>query len=134
MRLAAIGATPAGGVDRQALTDGDVEARRLVIGWGRGAGLEPATDPAGNLYLTLPGRDRALPPVLLGSHLDTQPTGGRFDGALGVLGALEVVTARASGPPPPRDVTVVAWMNEEGSRFSPGMMGSEAFARVRTLR
>ncbi|WP_342452894.1 hydantoinase/carbamoylase family amidase [Roseomonas indoligenes] len=131
MALAEIGALPGGGVDRQALSPGETEAWRLVIAWGADAGMEPSTDPAGNLFLTLPGRDRALPPLVMGSHLDTQPTGGKFDGAFGVLAALEA--AQSLGAIPARDVTVVAWMNEEGSRFAPGMMGSEAFAGVRPL-
>jgi len=134
MALAAIGATPAGGVNRQALSDGEIEAWRLVIGWGCDAGLEPATDAAGNLFLTLPGRDRSRPPLMLGSHIDSQPTGGKFDGAAGVLAALEaVVQLGEAGLEPDGDVTVVAWMNEEGSRFAPGMMGSEAFAGERSL-
>ncbi|WP_035715300.1 Zn-dependent hydrolase [Azorhizobium doebereinerae] len=134
MELAQIGALPHGGVDRQALTPGELDAWRLVIGWARAAGLEPSTDPVGNLFLTLPGADRSLPPVLAGSHLDTQPTGGKFDGAAGVLTALEAaVTLAASGLSRARDLTVVAWLNEEGSRFAPGMMGSEAFAGGRTL-
>lgn len=134
MRLAEIGATPAGGVDRQALTAGEIEAWRLLIGWAEAVGLEASTDPVGNLFLALPGRDRALPPLLMGSHIDTQPTGGRFDGAFGVLAAFEVAERLSeSGRTPARDVVVVAWMNEEGSRFAPGMMGSKAFAGVRPL-
>lgn len=134
MALAAIGATPAGGVNRQALSDGEIEAWKLIGSWARGAGLEPATDDAGNLFLTLRGRDRSLPPVMLGSHIDSQPTGGKFDGAAGVLAALEAVTqVSGNGTVPPRDVIVVGWMNEEGSRFAPGMMGSEAFAGERSL-
>src|SRR5882757_10296943 len=70
MALAEIGATPAGGVNRQALSDGEIAAWRRVIGWGLEAGLTPSTDAAGNLFLMLPGRDRAVPPILLGSHLD----------------------------------------------------------------
>lgn len=131
--LARIGATPAGGVDRQALSDGEIEAWRLVIGWAREAGLAPSCDDAGNLFLTLAGRDRALLPVLVGSHLDTQPTGGRFDGAVGVLAALEAATTIAASHIPERDLVVVAWMNEEGCRFAPGMAGSEAFAGLRPL-
>lgn len=134
MELAAIGATPAGGVDRQALTDGEADAWRLLADWARAAGMEPSSDPAGNLFLCLPGRDRALPPLLAGSHIDTQPTGGRFDGAFGVLAALEAAVRLAEdGLVPARDLVVVAWMNEEGSRFAPGMMGSEAFAGRRPL-
>lgn len=134
MALARIGATPDGGVDRQALTDGEAAAWRQVIAWGGEAGLVAATDAAANLFLAWRGRDPSLAPVLAGSHLDTQPTGGRFDGAFGVLAALEAVTALAgAGVVPARDVLIVAWMNEEGSRFAPGMMGSEAFAGERPL-
>jgi len=134
IQLAEIDATPGGGVDRQALTDGEAEAWRLVIGWAAEAGLEASADRAANLFLTLPGRDRTLPPLMIGSHLDTQPTGGRFDGAFGVLAALEVATVIAGqGAAPERDLVVVAWMNEEGSRFAPGMMGSNVFAGLRPL-
>ena len=130
MALAEIGDSGDGGVNRQALTAGEISAWRLLIGWAEAAGMQAATDAAGNLFLTRPGRNPALPPLLLGSHIDTQPTGGKFDGAFGVLAALEAAMVL---PPPARDVTVVAWMNEEGSRFAPGMMGSEAFAGVRPL-
>ncbi|HEV2155237.1 Zn-dependent hydrolase [Bradyrhizobium sp.] len=134
MALADIGATPAGGVNRQALSDGEIAAWRRVIGWAREADLSPSTDAAGNLFLTLAGRDRAAPPLLLGSHLDSQPTGGKFDGAAGVMAALEaVVSLVEQGDKPARDVVVVAWMNEEGSRFAPGMMGSEAFTGERDI-
>jgi N-carbamoyl-L-amino-acid hydrolase len=134
MALAEIGATPAGGVNRQALSDGEIAAWRRVIGWAREAGLTPSTDAAGNLFLTLAGRDRTAPPLLLGSHLDSQPTGGKFDGAAGVMTALEAVVSLArQGDKPARDVIVVAWMNEEGSRFAPGMMGSEAFTGEREM-
>jgi beta-ureidopropionase / N-carbamoyl-L-amino-acid hydrolase len=131
MRLAEIGARPDGGVNRQALTAGEIEAWRLMLGWAAEAGLEPATDDAGNLFLTLPGRDRSLPPGVIGSHLDTQPNGGKFDGAFGVLAALEVVTELRMTPA--RDISVVAWCNEEGGRFAPGMTGSEAFVGLRDL-
>lgn len=134
MRLAEIGARSDGGVDRQALTAGEIEAWRLLLHWAGEAGLEPSADAAGNLFLTLPGHDRSLPPALIGSHIDTQPTGGKFDGAFGVLAAFEVAATLAEmGIVPMRDITVVAWMNEEGSRFAPGMMGSEAFVGFRSL-
>lgn len=134
MSLAEIGATPAGGVNRQALSDGEIAAWRRVIGWALEAGLTPSTDAAANLFLTLAGRDRAAPPCLLGSHLDSQPTGGKFDGAAGVMAALEAAVSLAEqGHKPARDVIVVAWMNEEGSRFAPGMMGSEAFTGERDV-
>lgn len=134
MELGGIGAIPGGGVDRQALSDGEHLAWARVIGWAEAEGMEAATDAAANLFLTLPGRDRGLAPVLAGSHLDSQPTGGRFDGAFGVMAALEVAVALAASPlPRARDFTVVAWMNEEGSRFAPGMMGSAVFAGQRSL-
>ena len=134
MRLAEIGALPGGGVDRQALTAGEATAWRLMLGWAADGGLHPSVDPVGNLFLTLPGRDRSLASILAGSHLDTQPTGGKFDGAFGTLAALEAVLAlAASGRVPERDVMVVAWMNEEGSRFAPSIMGSATFAGNRGL-
>ena len=134
MLLAEIGALPGGGVDRQALSAGEIEAWRLVIGWASEVGMSAATDLAGNLFLTLPGRDRGLPPVMAGSHIDTQPTGGKFDGAFGVMSALEAAVCMTErGLVPARDLVVVAWMNEEGRRFAPGMMGSEWFAGVRDL-
>ncbi|KQT85419.1 hydantoinase/carbamoylase family amidase [Aurantimonas sp. Leaf443] len=127
--FARIGATARGGVDRQALTDGDAEARALLAQLGAARGFRVEQDGAANLFLRRRGRDDALPPLLLGSHLDTQPTGGRFDGALGVLGALEVLESlEDAGLPTPRAVELVAWTNEEGSRFLPGAMGSQAFA------
>ena len=133
MQLARIGAREDGGIDRQALCAGEIDAWHLVLGWAADAGFEPATDAAGNLFLTLAGRDRHAAPVLAGSHLDTQPAGGAFDGAYGVLAALEAATVMARAAPPARDLVVVAWMNEEGSRFAPGMMGSGAFAGCRDL-
>ncbi len=134
MALGADGALPGGGVNRQALSAEDIAARRRVLGWAAQAGLRGAADEAGNLFLTLPGASPDLPPVLAGSHLDSQPTGGLFDGAFGVLAALEAVTAIAeAGLRPARPITVVAWANEEGSRFAPGMTGSELFAGTRRL-
>jgi len=133
MTLGAIGAVGDGGVDRQALSAGEVEAWRLLAIWAGIAGLEIATDELANLYLTLPGRDRGAPPLLVGSHIDTQPRGGRFDGALGVVAGIEIVQTMADlGFEPVRDIVVVAWMNEEGSRFAPGMSGSDWFAGRRT--
>jgi beta-ureidopropionase / N-carbamoyl-L-amino-acid hydrolase len=134
MGLAEIGATSGGGVNRQALSDGEIAAWRRVIAWAQEAGLTAATDSAANLFLTLAGRDRVAPPVLVGSHLDSQPTGGKFDGAAGVMAALEAVVSLAEQDETPRrDLIVVAWMNEEGCRFAPGMMGSEAFAGARGI-
>ncbi|GGB42726.1 Zn-dependent hydrolase [Tistrella bauzanensis] len=134
MDLARFGAREDGGVDRQALSAEEIAARQHLIAIVRARGLGVATDPAGNLFIRLAGREPHLPPVLSGSHIDSQPTGGRFDGIFGVLAALEVLEAlRDSGHQPRRSIEAVAWMNEEGSRFAPGMMGSEAFAGVRPL-
>ncbi|WP_062014527.1 Zn-dependent hydrolase [Aureimonas sp. AU4] len=128
-RFARIGATARGGVNRQALTEGDREARALLAELGRTRGFAPRQDAAANLFLRREGRDPSLPPLMLGSHLDTQPTGGRFDGALGVLAALEVLEAlEDAGVETPRAVELACWTNEEGSRFAPGAMGSQAFA------
>ena len=132
--LAAFGALPGGGVNRQALSEAEVAARRHLLAIAEARGLAVFADAAGNLFLRLEGRDPSLPPVLSGSHLDTQPTGGRFDGVWGVLAALEVLEAlRDRDLRPRRSIEMVAWMNEEGSRFAPGMMGSEAFAGHRDL-
>lgn len=129
MRMARHGATAGGGVDRQALSAEEFAAWREIIQWGRELGLVPYTDEIGNLFLRYDAGDRSLPPVLAGSHLDSQPTGGKFDGVYGVLAALEAVQCIAEGKPAlVRPIEIVAWMNEEGSRFAPGMMGSSAFA------
>ena len=134
MALARFGARPDGGVDRQALSGAEIEARAELVAWGRSLGLEPFTDAAANLFLRLPGLQPDLPPVLAGSHIDSQPTGGKFDGAYGVLAALEAVEAiRSAGLVPRRAIEVVAWTNEEGSRFSPGMTGSELFTGIKSL-
>jgi N-carbamoyl-L-amino-acid hydrolase len=134
MDLARFGARADGGVDRQALSDAEMAARAEVIGWGRALGLAPFTDEAANLFLRLEGVDCDLPPVLAGSHIDSQPTGGKFDGAYGVLAALEAVAAiRETGVAPRRSIEVVAWTNEEGSRFAPGMTGSELFTGDKSL-
>ncbi len=134
MRLARYGATPACGVNRQALSAEEIAARRELIEWGTGLGLTAHTDPAGNLFLRMEGRDRDAAPVLSGSHLDSQPNGGKFDGVYGVLAALEAVEAIIeSKRAPSRPIEVVVWMNEEGSRFVPGMMGSAAFTGAASL-
>jgi N-carbamoyl-L-amino-acid hydrolase len=134
MALAQFGASADGGVDRQALSDAEVAARAQLVRWGEAIGLAASTDAAANLFLEFPGRKPDLPPVLAGSHIDTQPTGGKFDGAYGVLAALESVEAIiARGVHPRRTIDIVAWMNEEGSRFTPGMMGSAVFSGARQL-
>lgn len=134
MLLARHGATASGGVNRQALSAEEVAARRELIVWGEAAGLSAHTDAAGNFFLRLDGRDPEAAPLLSGSHIDSQPNGGKFDGVYGVLAALEAVQAiRDSGHIPKRAIEVVAWMNEEGSRFAPGMMGSATYAGAKTL-
>jgi N-carbamoyl-L-amino-acid hydrolase len=134
MVLAQFGANAKGGVSRLALSEDEVAARAQLVAWGNAIGLEASVDPASNLFLRLNGTDTALPPLLIGSHTDSQPTGGKFDGAYGVIAALEALEAiKCSGLKPRRAIELVAWMNEEGSRFAPGMMGSAAFTGVRHL-
>jgi N-carbamoyl-L-amino-acid hydrolase len=133
--LASFGATARGGVNRPALSKQEVGARAELVRWGTAIGLEPSTDEIGNLFLRLSGRLSELPPILVGSHIDSQPTGGKYDGAYGVLAALECLEAIvASGERPRRPIELVCWTNEEGSRFAPGMMGSAAFAGKRCMR
>jgi len=125
MEMARIGATPKGGCDRQALTATDGEGRALLARWGAEVGLTLATDRLGNMALLRPGRDPSRRPVAIGSHLDTQPTGGRFDGVLGVLAGLEVMRAlHEAGVETEAPLLLINWTNEEGARFSPPMMGS----------
>src|SRR5437588_5086193 len=131
MELARIGATAKGGVCRLAASDLDGEARRLFIRWCEEAGCTVSIDRIGNIFARRPGRNPALPPVMTGSHLDTQPTGGKFDGAYGVMAGLELVrTLNDLGYETEAPVEIVAWTNEEGSRFSPAMVGSGVFAGV----
>src|SRR5215472_16004663 len=134
MELARIGATEKGGVCRLAASDLDAEARRLFIRWCEAAGCIVTVDKIGNIFARRPGRNPGLPPVMTGSHLDTQPTGGKFDGALGVLAGLEIVRSLNDlGYDTEAPIEIVAWTNEEGSRFSPAMIGSGAFAGVLDL-
>ncbi len=134
MALAEIGRRGATGVDRAAFSPEDRAARRLLYGWASECGLEASQDSIGNLFLRYPGRRGELAPVLTGSHLDSQPSGGRFDGVYGVLASLEAVAALArAGVRPARSIEVVAWSNEEGGRFAPGAMGSQIFAGARAL-
>ena len=134
MELAKIGATPKGGVCRLTLTELDRQGRDLVTRWGREAGLEVTIDKIGNGFMRRQGRNNALPPIVAGSHIDTQPTGGKFDGNYGVLSALEVVrTLNDHKIETEAPVEVAFWTNEEGSRFVPVMMGSGVFAKVFTL-
>jgi N-carbamoyl-L-amino-acid hydrolase len=134
MELAKIGATPKGGVCRLTLTDLDRQGRDLVTRWAREAGLTVTIDKIGNGFMRRPGRNNSLPPVVTGSHIDTQPTGGKFDGNYGVLAGLEVVrTLNDHGIQTEAPIEVAFWTNEEGSRFVPVMMGSGAFAKAFTL-
>ena len=134
MEMARIGATPKGGNNRQALTDLDRDGRDLFRSWCEAAGCTVTVDPIGNMFARRPGRRDDLPPILAGSHLDTQPTGGRFDGVFGVLAALEVVrTLNDHGIETEAPVEIVNWTNEEGSRFAPPMLGSGVFAGTMTL-
>src|SRR5216110_793677 len=131
MELARIGATAKGGVCRLAAGDLDGEARLLFIRWCEEAGCTVSVDRIGNIFARRPGRNPGLPPVMTGSHLDTQPTGGRFDGAYGVMAGLEVVrTLNDLGYETEAPLEIVAWTNEEGSRFSPAMVGSGVFAGI----
>ncbi|WP_137124262.1 Zn-dependent hydrolase [Roseomonas sp. HF4] len=127
MEMARIGATAKGGSNRQTLTDLDSEGRHLLRRWAEAAGCSVAVDRLGNMALTRPGRDRARKPVAFGSHLDTQPTGGKFDGVLGVLAGLEILRAvHEAGIETEAPLMLINWTNEEGARFSPPMMGSGA--------
>ncbi|KGJ21568.1 Zn-dependent hydrolase [Paracoccus sanguinis] len=133
MEMAEIGPGVAGGNNRQTLTDADAEGRRLFQSWCEAAGMTMALDRMGNMFMRLEGADPDADPVMIGSHLDTQPTGGRFDGVLGVLAGLEVVrTIRDMGVTPRRPIVVVNWTNEEGARFAPAMLASGVFAGIHT--
>jgi len=134
MDLARIGATDKGGVKRLALTDLDRQGRDLVVQWAKEAGLGITVDKIGNVFMRREGANPALPPIVTGSHIDTQPTGGKFDGNYGVLAGLEVVRTlndlqiRTEAP-----IEVAFWTNEEGSRFVPVMMGSGVFCGAFSL-
>ena len=127
--MAAIGATAGGGVHRLTVSDEDRRARDLLVSWLEEAGAAVTVDELGNVFGRRAGREEGLAPVLTGSHLDSQPLGGRFDGALGVMGALEVLrTLRDHGVKTLRPIELVDWTNEEGSRFAPAMMASGVWA------
>jgi N-carbamoyl-L-amino-acid hydrolase len=129
MHMARIGAIPGDGVNRACLTELDRQARRLLLSWAEGLGLAASVDALGNLFLRHEGTVAGAAPVVTGSHMDTQPNGGRFDGIWGVIAALEAVQAlREAGVATKRPIEVVAWTNEEGGRFAPGCMGSMAYA------
>lgn len=128
MDLAKIGATAKGGCCRLALTELDGQGRDLVVGWMRQAGMSITVDQVGNIFARRDGTDPDAAPVMTGSHIDTQPTGGKFDGCFGVLAGLEVIrTLNDHGIKTRAPLEVVIWTNEEGTRFVPVMMGSGAF-------
>lgn len=134
MELARIGGTAKGGVCRLALTDLDKQGRDLVTSWARAEGMSVVVDQIGNIFMRRPGRNNALPPVMTGSHIDTQPTGGKFDGNYGVLSGIEVIrTLNQHNIQTESPIEVAVWTNEEGSRFVPVMMGSGVFCGAFTL-
>jgi N-carbamoyl-L-amino-acid hydrolase len=133
MQMARIGPGVAGGNNRQTLTDADAEGRALFQRWCEDAGMAMGLDRMGNMFMRLEGAEPDLDPVYIGSHLDTQPTGGKYDGVLGVLSGLEVIRSiRDMGLTTRRPIVVVNWTNEEGSRFAPAMLASGVFAGVLT--
>lgn len=131
MAMAEIGPGVAGGNNRQTLTDADAEGRALFRRWAEAAGLTLGVDAMGTMFATRPGEDPEALPVYVGSHLDTQPTGGKYDGVLGVLGALEAVRSMNDlGIRTRHPIVVTNWTNEEGARFAPAMLASGVFAGV----
>ncbi len=134
MAMARIGAIAGDGVNRACLTELDRTARRLLIAWAKEIGADVSIDAAANLWLRRQGTDPRAAPVVTGSHMDTQPNGGRFDGIYGVIAGLEALTAlHQSGTVLRRPVEVVAWTNEEGGRFAPGCMGSMSWSGFRRI-
>src|SRR5690349_16038266 len=132
--LAEIGPGIAGGSNRQTLTDDDKKGRELFKGWCDAAGMTMGVDQMGTMFARREGIDPNALPVYVGSHLDTQPTGGRYDGVLGVLGALEVVRSLNDlGIKTKHPIVVTNWTNEEGARFAPAMLASGVFAGIHTL-
>ncbi|SHM62947.1 Zn-dependent hydrolase [Roseibium suaedae] len=134
MEMAQVGPGIAGGCNRQTLTDEDAEGRKLFQKWCEDAGMTMGVDKMGTMFMTRPGTDPDALPVYVGSHLDTQPTGGKYDGVLGVLGALEVVRSMNDlGIKTRHPIVVTNWANEEGARFAPAMLASGVFAGVHSL-
>lgn len=134
MAMAKIGAIEGDGVNRACLTELDRQARRLLIAWANDIGAQVSVDAAANLWLRREGTDPDAAPVVTGSHMDTQPNGGRFDGIYGVIAGLEALTAlHDSNVRLRRPIEVVAWTNEEGGRFAPGCMGSMSWSGFRRL-
>jgi len=134
MDMARYGATPKGGVCRLACSDEDRQARDQFIRWCREAGCSVSIDRMGNIFARRPGRNNALPPVMAGSHIDSQPSGGKFDGIYGVMAGLEVIrTLNDLELVTTAPIEVAAWTNEEGSRFAPCMIGSGVFTGLFSL-
>jgi N-carbamoyl-L-amino-acid hydrolase len=134
MEMAKVGPGIAGGNNRQTLTDEDGEGRDLFKRWCDDAGLAMGVDKMGTMFMTRPGTDPDALPVYVGSHLDTQPTGGKYDGVLGVLAALEIVRSMNDlGIRTKHPIVVTNWANEEGARFAPAMLASGVFAGAHTL-
>ena len=133
MEMAKIGPGIAGGNNRQTLTDADAEGRALFQKWCEDAGMTMGVDTMGNMFATRAGEDADALPVYMGSHLDTQPTGGKYDGVLGVLGALEAVRSMNDlGIKTKHPIVIANWTNEEGTRFAPAMLSSGVFAGIHT--
>lgn len=133
--FATIGATPNGGVNRLTLTDLDKQARDLFVSLAKKAGCSIKIDAMGNIFARRSGEDNRLSPVLIGSHIDSQPLGGKYDGIYGVLAALEVVySLNDHDIKTDRPIDVVSWTNEEGSRFAPAMIGSAVFSGLTSLQ
>src|SRR6056300_1733437 len=131
MTMAKIGPGIAGGNNRQTVTSEDGEARKLLQKWSEDAGMTMKVDELGSMFFKREGTDKNALPVLIGSHLDTQPTGGKYDGTLGVLAGLEVIrTLNDLNIKTKHPIQLVNWTNEEGCRFSPSMLASGVFAGV----
>ena len=134
MEMAKFGATAKGGVCREALTPEDNQARKLLTEWAAELNCHVSMDAIGNMYVRRPGSDPSAAPAATGSHLDSQPTGGKFDGAFGVLAGMEALYALdAAGITTARPIEVINFTNEEGGRFQPGVMGSQVYARPEEL-
>ena len=133
MEMAKIGPGVAGGNNRQTLTDDDAEGRALFQNWCETAGCTMGLDTMGNMFARFEGTDPDALPVYVGSHLDTQPTGGKYDGVLGVLGGLEILRSLNDlGVKTKHPIVVTNWTNEEGTRFAPAMLASGVFAGMHT--
>jgi N-carbamoyl-L-amino-acid hydrolase len=134
MRMAEIGAIPGNGVNRAAFSAEDIEARKVLVDWARARNFSVAADAIGNLFIRRAGIDPHAPPVMTGSHMGSQPRGGRFDGIYGVLAGLEALEAvEAAGLRTRRPIELVAWSNEEGGRFQPCTMGSAVYTGAKSV-